>query len=164
MGSLYIMSLLFQHPANFIALGAGSGLLGIAPGTCGALLGWYLGRLSLPQADSPAGLSLLMLGVMIVLFFLLGAWACQIAGHRLGNADDGRIVIDEVWAMWLIILVVGDRLGLQIAGFVLFRIFDIYKPGPVAYFDQIKNSLGVMLDDLAAALLTLLCLALWIRF
>jgi phosphatidylglycerophosphatase A len=150
---------LMRHPAHFVALGFGAGLAPKAPGTFGALLGWWLGRQALEHASTLGYAALLVAG------FAIGVWACTIAGRNIGKTDHGAIVWDEVIAMMLVVWFVPGGFVSQFIGFLLFRFFDIVKPPPIGYFDRtLKNGFGVMFDDLVAAGLTLIALALWVRW
>jgi phosphatidylglycerophosphatase A len=153
---------LFASPWHFIALGFGSGLPRFAPGTWGTLAGWALFALLDPFYSDLAWLGLIIAG----LYF--GAWAAQRTGEALGRPDAGHIVIDEIVAFWVVLVMLPDNVefkGLQhTIAFVLFRLFDIVKPPPIRWLDaRFKNGIGVMLDDLVAALFTLLVFALWMR-
>ena len=146
----------FGHPAHFIAFGFGSGLARFAPGTWGSLVAIPLTLWLLP-AYGDVGFGLIILGAL-----LLGFWVCDITGRRLGIADYGGIVWDEVVALMLVLWLLPSLTWLWIGvAFVLFRIFDIVKLPPARYFDRRwKNGVGVMMDDIAAALHTLIVLAL----
>jgi len=87
---------------------------------------------------------------------LVGAWASQVTGKALGVPDHGSIVIDEVAAFLLVLFFAGTT-PLRIAiAFALFRFFDIVKPPPIRQLDAaLKNGVGVMLDDVVAALFAL---------
>lgn len=145
-------------PARLIAFGFGSGLMRHAPGTWGTLFAWATYCLLLePQAESVR-----LAGIAAA--FVVGIWACGRAGRDLGVADHGGIVWDEVAAFWLVLALIPVTFTAQLAGFVLFRLFDIVKPPPIRYFDaKIKNGFGVMFDDTLAAGYTLLVMALWQR-
>lgn len=153
---------LLVHPAHFIALGFGSGLSRVAPGTVGTLWGW-LAFLVLQLWLTPLGM-----GLLIALSLALGWWACTVTARHMGVADPGHIVWDEVVAIW-IVLWLAMPMGFwgQLVAFALFRYFDAAKPGPVAWADQLfkgfgwRGGLGIMLDDLVAAACTLLVIALW---
>jgi len=149
---------LLNHPAHFVALGFGAGLAPVAPGTFGTLvaipLAWAL-RMYVPDG--------VFLAVIVVLL-LVGMWAAGVTGRDLGVPDHGAIVWDEVVAFLLVLYFVGDS-WLKIAiAFLLFRFFDIVKPPPIRQLDAaMKNGTGVMLDDLLAAVYTLLAFAVWKR-
>lgn len=146
---------LLSHPAHFLALGFGTGLAPVAPGTVGTLLGfpvyWMLTLWFGPSE----------ILIATVLMFILGIWACQRTGNDMGIADHSSMVWDEVVAMLLILLVIPAGVYWWIAAFFLFRFFDVFKPQPIRYFDQtLKGGFGVMFDDIVAAFYTLLVLAL----
>jgi phosphatidylglycerophosphatase A len=166
-------SFAFGHPLHAIALGFGSGLAPRAPGTVGTLFAWaaFLGLQ--PLLTSPlAWATLLATGLAV------GCWACTVTARDLAIADPGCIVWDEIIAFWLVLWLVmpADWLH-QCVAFALFRFFDAAKPGPVAWADALfkpkrsdvasaahigwAQGLGIMLDDLVAALCTLLVFALW---
>lgn len=133
--------------ARIVAFGLGSGLLRPAPGTWGTLLAWVLWVVGLAHVGS------LGLAVFLTLALVYGAWACGKVGQELGQADHGGMVWDEMVAFWLLLWVVPPDLFAQALAFVLFRVFDITKPRPIAQLDRrFKNGFGVMLDDLLAAL------------
>jgi phosphatidylglycerophosphatase A len=153
---------LFASPWHLLALGFGSGLPSFAPGTWGTLAGWAA-FVALDRWLDPAG----WLAAMLLLFFL-GALAAQRTGEALGVADSGHIVVDEILAIWIVLLMLPhghDADGwLAALAFVIFRAFDIVKPPPIRWLDRrMKNGTGVMLDDLLAAFYTLLVLALAVR-
>jgi phosphatidylglycerophosphatase A len=140
------LKLLFVHPAHFFSLGLGSGLSPVAPGTAGSLLAIPL--FMVLAHFLPLGLLL----AVVALAFAVGVWFCDVTGKALGVSDHGGIVWDEIVAMWLILAFTPPTwLWFGIA-FLLFRLFDIWKPFPIRYFDQhVKGGFGVMLDDLLAA-------------
>lgn len=155
---------LLAHPAHFIALGLGSGLGRIAPGTVGTLWAW-LAFLVMHLLLTPA-----TLGLVIGASLLIGWWACTVTSTHLGVADSGHIVWDEIVAFWLVLwLTLPAGFAMQVAAFILFRFFDAAKPGPVAWADRhfkgfgARGGFGILFDDLVAAFCTLLVLALWIR-
>jgi len=87
-------------------------------------------------------------------------WACGAAGRALGVADHGGIVIDEVVAFLFVLWAVPALWWAWLLGFGLFRLFDIWKPQPIRWFDRnLKGGLGVMFDDFLAAAATLLVFA-----
>lgn len=140
------LKFILRHPAHFFAFGFGSGLFPRAPGTAGSLaaiplyllLAWFL----------PLGPLL----AVVCLSFVAGIWFCGVTGTALGAPDHGGMVWDEIVAMWLILAFVPQTALWFGAAFLLFRLFDIWKPFPVRYFDRhVKGGFGVMLDDLLAA-------------
>jgi phosphatidylglycerophosphatase A len=149
---------LLRHPAHFVALGFGAGLVPVAPGTWGTLLAIPFAAWLQTNA-SPAAYAAAIAGMAAV-----GVWAAEVTARDLGAADHGAIVWDEVVAFLLVLFFVGDDV-LRIAfAFLLFRAFDILKPPPIRQLDAtMHNGVGVMLDDLVAAGYTLLVLALWQR-
>ena len=145
---------MLAHPAYVLALGLGSGLPRVAPGTWGTLLGWAL--FVVLNRFLSDGAWAAVIGVT----FLLGAWAAQVTGQALGQPDSGHIVIDEIVAIWLVLWLlpqgVAQPVLWQAGAFAVFRFFDITKPPPIRALDaRMKHGLGVMLDDLLAALYTL---------
>lgn len=156
---------LLAHPAHLIALGFGSGLARVAPGTAGTLWGWATFVLAAHW------LTPLQLGAILLAALPLGWWACTLTARHLGVADPGAVVWDEIVAIWLILLVVMPAgWWEQLAAFALFRFFDAVKPGPVGWADARfkglgwRGGLGILFDDLVAAFCTLLVLAFWHYF
>ena len=146
---------LLQHPAHFLALGFGSGLAPKAPGTAGTLvalpLTWLMlmAKLSMPT-------QLMLIGML----FIVGIKICSITGKNLGAADHGSIVWDEIVAMMLVLTFTPPSWLWWLTAFLLFRLFDIWKPFPIRQCDAaLKNGFGVMFDDLLAAIYAILLLA-----
>ncbi len=137
-------------PAVFIASAGGAGYAPKAPGTFGSLLGLAVGALLLHLGHGP-----LLAGIFLA--SALGLWAVWAVG---GQNDPGWIVIDEV-AGQMIAMFSLPRVSWAgvILAFALFRLFDIWKPGPVGWADKKHDALGVMADDWIAGGLAFLCLA-----
>jgi phosphatidylglycerophosphatase A len=158
---------LFAHPAHAIALGFGSGLSPVAPGTVGTLWAWLSFLLLRPHLSDVDWALLLVAG------FGVGWWACTLTARHMAVADPGAIVWDEVLAFWLVLwLVTPAGFWAQLVAFALFRFFDAAKPGPVAWADGLfkgrrgapvgwAQGFGILFDDLVAALCTLVLIALW---
>lgn len=150
---------LLAHPAGWIAAGFGSGLAPVAQGTAGslaALLPWWFLLHELPWP--------LYAGVL-ALAFALGVWACGVAGARLGVDDHRALVWDEFVGQWLALIAAPAGVAWMLAGFALFRLFDVWKPWPIRWFDRrVKGGLGVMLDDLLAGAAAALVLQFAARF
>lgn len=148
-----------SHPAYFIAFGGGAGLSPVAPGTAGTLAAFPLFWLFDFFLDPVSFL------LLISFMFIIGIWACSKTGKALGNHDHGGMVWDEITAFLLVLFFTPHNLIWQAFAFLLFRLFDIIKPPPIRYYDQkLRGGFGVMFDDLLAAFLTLLCLAVWKAF
>ena len=161
---------MMSHPAHFLALGFGSGMSPLAPGTAGTLWAW-LSFLALQRWLPPSSI-----GWLIAVSIPLGWWACTVTARNLRVLDPGCIVWDEIVAFWAVLWLISPA-GLwgQAVAFALFRYFDAAKPGPVGWADQLSHGVdpalnrnawtwagfGIMLDDLAAAGCTLLVIALW---
>src|SRR5712671_6044614 len=150
-------SFVFAHPAHFIALGFGTGLAPIAPGTAGTLLAFPLFIL-LDWLLPP----LPLFGAIVPLYFFgIIVWACARTGRDLGIADHSAMNWDEVVAMLLILLFTPSSWAWWAFAFFAFRFFDVVKPSPIRQIDRaMKGGLGVMFDDTVAAFYTLLLVAL----
>ncbi len=162
---------MLANPLHVIALGFGSGLAPRAPGTVGTLWAWAAFLILRPQLGDAQWAWVIGVG------FVLGCWASAVTARHLGTPDPGCVVWDEVIAFWIVLwLVTPAGLSGQAIAFALFRIFDAAKPGPVGWADRLfkpargadgtpriglTQGLGIMLDDLVAALCTLLVIALW---
>jgi phosphatidylglycerophosphatase A len=141
-----------RDPVLLLAHGLGSGLIPKAPGTFGtlaALLPWLV------LAQLPLTF---YLGV-VLLAALAGIGLCGEAARKMGRDDPGSIVWDEWVGLWVALAGLPLEWPWVLAGFVLFRLFDILKPGPVGWLDRrFHGGLGIMLDDLAAGLMAAACL------
>jgi len=138
----------------FLSSNAGLGYAPIAPGTFGTLAGipafYYISRFSWP-------LQLITLMAILCLSF----WACDLAGKIYQEPDDGRIVIDELIGYLITTAFLPFSWPAAILGFIWFRIFDIVKPPPASWFDrEMKNGIGVTMDDVMAGLYALVLLRL----
>jgi phosphatidylglycerophosphatase A len=132
----------------FLASGALVGYTPVIPGTAGSLLGLLLVRTAISSIWQRSPITFLLLfGVA----FVVASRVADRAERIFGEADSPAIVIDEVLGM--IATMFGNPVSWPwlIAGFTLFRLFDIIKPWPASRFDHMRGGAGVMLDDLAAA-------------
>ena len=158
---------------RFLAFGMGSGLSSIAPGTVGTLWAWALALLSYSFF---ADFTVSDVSILLIFGFFLGCWACGKCGAELGVFDHSGMVWDEIIAFWLVLLfVLPASWKIQIIAFVLFRFFDIVKPGPIRWVDayfktwqpqgffgrwpNFFRGFGVMIDDILAAFFTLIALS-----
>ena len=140
----------FTTPIHFLAFGFGSGLSPIAPGTAGTLA-------VIPIYLLMQTLDILSYSILTLIVCITGIWICGISSQRLGVHDHGGIVWDE-FAGYLITMIAAPQ-GWQwiLIGFVLFRIFDIWKPWPICVVDKrIGGGFGIMFDDIIAGLFALL--------
>ncbi|OGV31801.1 MAG: phosphatidylglycerophosphatase [Legionellales bacterium RIFCSPHIGHO2_12_FULL_35_11] len=144
-------------PVYFVAFGFGSGLITNAPGTWGTLaaIPLYLLLLNIPSS---------LYFLITVLLFMLGTVVSEKVTNDLGVEDYKGIVIDEIVGFLLVMFLVPFSLSSLFLGFILFRIFDIWKPWPIGWLDtKIKGGLGIMVDDVVAAIYAsvLLHLIIW---
>jgi phosphatidylglycerophosphatase A len=128
----------------FTATGAGSGYAPVAPGTVGSLVGLGLYVLCVRLGGQPG----LLIGLALAV--ALGTWAADRAGHIFGTHDDGRITVDEVAGMLLALVWLPALPWVMASGFLLFRLFDIWKPWPARLAESLPGGVGVMADDLVA--------------
>ena len=142
---------LTRDAASFLALGGGAGLAPRAPGTLGTLVGIPLLFL-LPASP---WLHLVLVGVL----FGVGVWCCGRCAESLGVHDHGGIVWDEIVGYLLVMVAVPRTIVPVVLGFVLFRLFDVWKPWPIGDIDRrVHGGLGIMLDDVLAAVYAALAL------
>lgn len=148
MTETHSQKLSFFHPISLLATWFGAGKIPFAPGTMGTLV-------ALPFAyliHIYGGEQMLLVASLVL--FLLGVWVSERYMTANNTEDDpGEIVIDEVAAVWLLMAALPATLNGYIFGFLLFRVFDIWKPWPVSICDRGGlGGFGVMIDDLAAAI------------
>jgi phosphatidylglycerophosphatase A len=150
----------------WVATGLGAGYFPVAPGTAGSVVGLAL-VIALRQTSlQPPELGL-CLAALAGLLFALGVWSAGKAEKTLGRVDPGQVVIDEVLGQ-IITFIATPRItwvGL-VAGFILFRAFDVVKPFPARQAERFPGGWGIMLDDVVAglySLIVLLILGRWIK-
>jgi phosphatidylglycerophosphatase A len=136
---------LLRNPLHLLSFGFGSGLAPVAPGTCGTLC-------AIPPYLLLSQLALPWYLLALVLAFAAGAYLCGYTSKALGVHDHGAIVWDEFVGFWVTMIALPATWQWILAGFVLFRLFDIVKPWPVKLADRkMKGGIGIMFDDLLAA-------------
>ena len=141
-----------KNPVHFCALGFGSGLIPLMPGTFGSLA-----AIPLVLLFAPAGNVIFITAT--ILSCIAGVYFCGKTATDMGVHDHGSIVWDEVAGMLLTFLFVPLSMSTLIAGFVLFRIFDILKPWPIGPVDKtVHGGPGIMLDDILAGIMACVCL------
>lgn len=137
---------IMTDPVLFLAFGFGSGLAKKAPGTFGTLA-------AIPVYWLLAQLPFWLYSAATIVVIFAGIWICQYAADKLGVHDFGGIVWDEVAGYLVTLWLVPFSWPAVVAGFVLFRIFDIFKPWPIGLIDrQLHGGLGIMMDDILAGI------------
>lgn len=140
-------------PSGLLAFGFGSGLSPFAPGTMGTLV-------AIPFTFLLKGLGDVGFWLVLALLFVLGIKVCGHVSEKLGVHDHGGIVWDEMVGYWLAVAFVPLQWQWMLAAFLLFRFFDIFKPWPIRQIDKkISGGFGIMVDDVVAALFTIVLLA-----
>ena len=139
-----------------LATSAGVGYIPFAPGTFGSLVGlllWWL----VPS-------NVLFQLVLIAILFVAGSWSGSVAERHFGSTDPGPVVIDEVLGMLITLFLNPVNWGGAVLGFLLFRLSDIVKPFPANKLEQLHGGIGVMADDVMAAIYANLALRAIIYF
>ena len=136
----------WRNPIHFMAFGFGSGALPIAPGTWGTVAG-------VPIYLFICDFSFNTYLIITLIINFVGVWLCHKAAKDVGVHDHPGIVWDEI-SGYLITMIAAPVSWLWIIlGLILFRVFDIWKPFPIRFIDSaVKGGLGIMLDDVLAAI------------
>lgn len=138
-----------KDPVVLIALGLGSGLSPKAPGTAGTLLAIPL-YLLMQQTSLP------VYAAFTLVLIIAGIWICAYSAQKLGVHDHPAIVIDEVAGFLVTMFAAPTGWQWLLAGFILFRLFDVIKPWPISWLDKnVHGGSGIMLDDIVAGLVSL---------
>ncbi len=148
----------FSSPVQFLAFGFGSGLMPKGPGTAGTLM-------AVPLFLLMADWGLPLYTTVVFVTAILGVWICGVASRQLGVHDHGGIVWDEFVGYWITMWAVPVSWLWIIAGFVVFRVFDILKPWPISVLDKkVGGGFGIMIDDVVAGIMACITLhlAMWI--
>lgn len=141
-----------RDPVHFLALGLGSGMPRFMPGTWGTLAGLAVFILVYFLFGA---LNWIVHTALVLATFLIGIYLCGKTADDLGVHDHGGIVWDEFVGLWLALICVPITWYWLLLGFLLFRLFDIFKPWPIAYIDrQLTGGLGIMFDDIIAGAYT----------
>ena len=152
---------LLRNPVHLLAFGLGSGLTPVAPGTAGTLAAAAILWL-LPSLDLLSHLALVAVAIAA------GVYICGKTAADIEQHDHPGIVWDEFAGYWLAMLLVPDGPLWLLAGFVLFRLFDIWKPWPISWLDEkVAGGWGIMLDDILAGIYAALIMALaqsWLMY
>ncbi len=142
-----------SNPVHLLATGFGSGLSPIIPGTMGTIA-------AIPFYFLLVWLSPYALPIAVVLGSIIGVYLCGQTAKDMGAHDHGSIVWDEFVGFWITMLLVPVMTWQAVlAGFILFRFFDMVKPWPIRWFDQkVEGGFGIMLDDIIAGIISMLLL------
>src|SRR5271170_7076174 len=148
--------------ATMVATFFGAGRLRPAPGTWGslatALLWWLL------ASHLPAGARLPVIVLLIVLVVAVGIPAATLEARGCGKKDPSHVVIDEVAGQLVAFIACPIMWQALLAGFILFRVFDILKPPPVRSLERLPEGTGIVVDDLGAGVYALLILQVLLHF
>jgi phosphatidylglycerophosphatase A len=145
---------LLRDPVHLFALGFGSGLAPVAPGTFGSVVG-----VAFALALVPLGFTIAALVTCVVT--AAGFWICGESAHRLGLHDHPAIVWDEIAGMMIAMLAAPPDWWGVLCAFALFRLFDIWKPWPIREVDHgMPGGAGIMLDDVMAGIFAAIVLLL----
>ncbi len=150
----------FTHPIHFLAIGLGSGAASKAPGTWGSAVA-LIPFLFLAQLNP------LEYAVVVSVAAIVGIYICGKTAADWKVHDHSGIVWDEFVGMWITLYAVPLTWYWLLLGFALFRLFDIWKPWPIRYFDRhVGGGLGIMIDDVIAGLLAwaVLTLTIYLAF
>lgn len=128
-----------------VATGLGVGKLPMMPGTLGSILGTL--AFLLVQIDS-----FLIKMIILVVILIAGAYSSFQIEKATGREDNQIIVIDEIAGVWLTLSIIPGGVWFTLAGLLLFRLLDIWKPYPIRKLEKVKYGYGVMLDDMLAGL------------
>ena len=141
-----INPLVLRNPRHWLAFGLGSGLARYAPGTFGTLV-------AIPLYLLLAHLPPVPYAVVVIAAFAVGVWLCDSVSRDLGVHDHGGIVWDEFVGYWITMFLAPLQWEWVLAGFALFRLFDIWKPWPIRWCDDnVRGGFGIMFDDVLAGI------------
>jgi len=138
---------LFTHPIHLLAFGLGSGLPNRAPGTFGTVAAMLLYYLIAPFLSLPVYVAACLITTVFA------CYAAHVTARDLGVHDHKGIVIDEWVGYWITMIAVPINWYYPLIGFLLFRLFDIWKPWPIGWLDKnIPGGIGIVVDDIAAGI------------
>ena len=135
----------------------GAGLLKPGPGTYGsaaALILWYVAAHIFHPSTATLAVCTTVAAVVVT---LIGIPASTIVARESGREDPGHVVIDEVAGQLIALIALPAVPGYAVLGLLLFRLFDIFKPWPIRRFERLPEGTGIMMDDVAAGILALIC-------
>jgi len=134
-----------NHFITILATGLGAGYSPVSPGTLGTLIAipiyYFISDIPFPLYE-----------ITLIGFFFLAVWVAEKAESVSRKKDDQKIVIDEMMGFLITMLWIPKTPLFIVAGFILFRMFDIFKPFPIRRFEKVKGGFGVVLDDVGAGI------------
>ncbi len=135
-----------ERAVLFLATGFFVGTVPFAPGTFGSIIG-------LPICFLISKLNFLLAGVFALVFVLFAVWVAAAASRILNKEDPAEIVIDEIAGLMVTLVGIPFTAGTAVAGFVIFRAFDILKPFPIRMLEEkVPGGAGIVLDDVMAGI------------
>ncbi len=142
----------WKYPVHWLAYGFGTGLSPFAPGTFGSLVGvalfWFM-------ASMPA----IPYAIVVAVMFVAGIFICGQTAHDVGAVDPGFIVYDEVVGFLVAMYLLPTEWRWVVGGFVVYRVFDIWKPFPIHWVeDKLGLGSGIMTDDVISGIYTFIVL------
>ena len=147
-----------KNPVHFLALGFGSGLIPVMPGTFGSLA-------AIPLLALLSSVSVPLFVATTLVCSLVGVYLCGKTARDMQVHDHGAIVWDEVAGMLVTFLFIPINFPTLVIGFILFRVFDILKPWPIGLIDKrLHGGTGIMLDDIVAGAMACGCMHLLFTF
>ena len=146
-----------SNPVHLLAFGFGSGLAPKAPGTAGTIA-------AIPFLYLMSFLNNTSYLIVLLIIIISGIWLCQKTSDDLGVHDHPGIVWDEFAGLFVTMVAAPFNWMTVVAGFVLFRLFDIWKPWPISFLDKkVSGGLGIMLDDIVAGVFAAVVLQLMLH-
>ncbi len=137
---------IWQHPLYFLAFGLGTGTLPFAPGTFGTLM-------AIPLYLLVQSLSLPFYLLFVFVFIVFSCWISERISHDIQIHDHPGMNIDEFAGFFVTMIDAPQGFGWILLGFLLFRLFDIWKPWPIRFIDiKIHNGIGIVLDDIVGGI------------
>lgn len=150
--SSQLPAFIWRDPLHFLACGFGSGAMPWAPGTFGTLI-------AIPIYLLLCGINIWFYLAILCVGIVVGIWLCERTEKAIKVPDHSGIVWDEILGYLLTMLGLPHGIWWILSGFLLFRLFDIWKPWPISYVNQhVHGGLGIVLDDLFAAIPALIVL------
>ncbi len=143
--------------ATVCGLGDHLPIPGTLAGSLPAATAWWIACVMLPSAAWRVAAT----AAAALVATLVGTWAAGVEARRRGRGDPGPVVVDEVAGQWITLLPAALLVApggavftaATVAGFLLFRVFDVIKPWPVRELERLPGGVGIMADDLAAGVL-----------